>query len=164
MLSPAGQPRPKFNASRAAKQKVASCAGKMLINFAHVGNGGPGGLQKRCPRTRETVTSSKRYAPVYVKHLLGRSRSHETPSRLDRYTQFGKLGRPEAQVAPQNCCSRVRETLTFCKKHVPAYVKYHFQHFGPCRCGPGGAPCRAHLGSPTQTRARRPPKNIFPCR
>ena len=54
------------------QKKVASRAGKTRINFASLGNGRPGGLQKHCSRARETPTLSKRCAPVYVKQPLGK--------------------------------------------------------------------------------------------
>jgi hypothetical protein len=52
-------------------KKIASHAGKTLINFCALGNEGPGGLQKQCSHARETATFSKRHAPVYVKQPLG---------------------------------------------------------------------------------------------
>jgi len=76
-LAPAGvtlEPalaEPSSNASWAAQKKIASHAGKTLINFCALGNEGPGGLQKQCSHVRETATFSKRHAPVYVKQPLG---------------------------------------------------------------------------------------------
>ena len=54
-----------------SQKKVASRARKMLITFAPLENGEPGGLQNRCFRVRETATYSKRYAPVHVEPPFG---------------------------------------------------------------------------------------------
>ena len=70
LAEPSWAARPKREPG--GQKKIASRAGKTLINFAPLGNGGPGGLQKWCSRARETPTFSKRCAPVYVKHSLGK--------------------------------------------------------------------------------------------
>ncbi len=70
LAEPSWAARPKREPG--GQKKIASRAGQTLINFTPLGNGGPGGLQKRCSRVRETPTFSKRCAPVYVKHPLGK--------------------------------------------------------------------------------------------
>jgi hypothetical protein len=52
------------------QKKIASRAGKTLINSVQLESGGPEGPQNRCSRARETTTFSNRYALVYVKQPL----------------------------------------------------------------------------------------------
>ena len=62
--------QPGTNASQAAPQKipkVASHAGKMLINFVRLEIGGCGGPQNQCSRAREMTSFLERDALVYVK-------------------------------------------------------------------------------------------------
>lgn len=70
LAEPSWAPRPKCEPG--GRKKVVSHARKTLINSAPLGNEGPGGLQEQCSRARETLTSSKKCAPVYVKHPLGK--------------------------------------------------------------------------------------------
>ena len=74
-----------------SQKKIASRAGKTLINFAPLGNGWPGGLQEQCSRARQTLTVPKRCAPVYVKHSLGKQ---DWSTRL-----------PAGQIGAQNLAS-----------------------------------------------------------
>ena len=51
-------------------QKIASRAGRTLINFAALGDGWPSGLQEHCSRVREARTFPERCAPLYVKQTF----------------------------------------------------------------------------------------------
>ena len=137
-------------------KKKASRAGKTRINFASLGNEAPGGPQNWCSRARETLTFSKRCAPVYVKQLLGKQ---DCPTRLPRDIEpdpnhgkpksFGRSGKVTSWAA------KLKSKLGDQKK-VASRAGETFICFAPLgNGGPGGLQKQCSRARETPTFSKR---------